>query len=70
MFEPITVHCARWLLGDEKKLKEFVDKNDGRIARDHFGDLVYLASSAVNLSMMQERYPDLNFTNTREHSSG
>ena len=70
VLEPITVHCARWLLGDEKKLKEFVDKNDGRIARDHFGDLVYLASSVVNLNMTQERWPDLRFTDTREHSSG
>jgi len=67
--EPVTVHCARWLGGDEKKVKEFVDKNDARLARDHFGDVVYLASSAVNLQMAQERFPDVRFLDTREHGS-
>ena len=68
--EPVTVHCARWIAGEEKKLKEFTDKNDGRLARDHFGDFVYLASSAVNLQMTQERFPDIRFTDTREHGAG
>ncbi len=65
--EPATVHCARWVAGGEKPLKEFVDKNDARLARDHFGDIVYLASSAVNLQMVQERFPEVRFLDTREH---
>jgi peptide chain release factor 3 len=69
--EPVTVHCARWIGAvDPKKLKEFQDKNDARLARDHFGDLVYLASSAVNLQMAQERFPDVRFLDTREHGAG
>ncbi len=68
--EPVTVHCARWVgAPDPKKLKDFQDKNDARLARDHFGDLVYLASSAVNLQMAQERHPDIRFTDTREHGA-
>jgi peptide chain release factor 3 len=68
--EPVTVHCARWVgAGDAKLLKDFQDKNDARLARDHFGDLVYLASSAVNLQMAQERHPDIRFSNTREHGA-
>jgi peptide chain release factor 3 len=68
--EPVTVHSARWVgANDPKQLKDFQDKNDTRLARDHFGDLVYLASSAVNLQMAQERHPDIRFTNTREHGA-
>ncbi|MCI0749871.1 MAG: peptide chain release factor 3 [Nevskiales bacterium] len=68
VLEPATVHCARWVAAeDEKKFKDFQDKNDTRLARDHFGDLVYLASSAVNLQMTQERFPDIRFLDTREH---
>jgi peptide chain release factor 3 len=70
-FEPVTVHCARWVqCDDEKKLKEFIDKNELRLARDHYGTLVYLASSAVNLSMAQERFPDVRFLDTRSHVVG
>ncbi len=68
--EPVTVHSARWVgAADAKQLKEFQDKNDTRLARDHFGGLVYLASSAVNLQMAQERHPDIRFTDTREHGA-
>jgi len=68
VFEPVQVHTARWIdCDDPKKLKEFVEKNDTRIAKDHYGDLVYLASSNVNLNMAKERFPGIRFTETREH---
>ncbi|TAJ53376.1 MAG: peptide chain release factor 3 [Nevskiaceae bacterium] len=70
-FEPVTVHCARWVVcSDPKKLKDFVDKNELRIAKDHYGELVYLASSAVNLAMAKERFPDVQFLDTRTHVVG
>lgn len=70
VFEPVQVHTARWVeAGDAKKLKEFRDKNDARLALDHYGQLVYLASSSVNLSMTQERFPDVRFLETREHGA-
>ena len=68
-FEPVTVHCARWVeCANASKLAEFVEKNEQRIARDHYGDLVYLASSSVNLSMTRERHPEVHFLDTKEHA--
>jgi peptide chain release factor 3 len=70
-FEPVQVHTARWVAcDDEGKLKAFVDKNDTRIARDHYGDYVYLASSPTNLSMVIERHPEVRFLETKEHGQG
>ncbi|MGH8445583.1 MAG: peptide chain release factor 3, partial [Solimonas sp.] len=70
VFEPVQVHTARWVeCADAKKLREFRDKNDARLALDHYGQLVYLASSSVNLSMTRERFPDVNFLETREHGA-
>src|SRR3546814_10561596 len=41
VFEPVQVHTARWIeVDDPKKLKEFRDKNDARLAHDHYGQLV------------------------------
>ncbi len=70
VFEPVQVHTARWIeTEDARTLKEFRDKNDTRLAHDHYGQLVYLASSSVNLSMTQERFPDVRFLETREHGA-
>jgi peptide chain release factor 3 len=67
-FEPVTVHTARWVECDDPlQLKAFVDKNDQRIARDHYGDYVYLASSPTNLAMTMERHPEVRFLETKEH---
>ncbi len=67
-FVPVDVHTARWVEGSEADLRKLRDKADNRLARDHSGALVYLASSRVNLSMMQERWPTLQFNDTREQS--
>jgi peptide chain release factor 3 len=68
-FETVGVHCARWLAADDdRSLKAFVDKNETRVAKDHYGDWVYLASSAVNLAMTQERHPEVRFLDIKEHA--
>ncbi|MDD3764381.1 MAG: peptide chain release factor 3 [Nevskiales bacterium] len=68
VFVPVQVATARWVeCDDARKMRDFRDKNETRLALDHYGDLVYLASSAVNLSMAQERFPDVRFLETREH---
>ena len=36
------------------------------VARDHAGELVYLAPSTVAMSLTQERWPKLQFFATRE----
>ncbi|MPV85962.1 peptide chain release factor 3 [Ostreibacterium oceani] len=67
-FEAIPVTTARWVQCDDDKLfKQFCDKNAQYLAKDHYDQLVYIAPSRVNLSMAQERFPDVNFTDTRDH---
>ena len=52
---------------DEKKLKEFKDKAYENLAVDGGGHLTYLAPTRVNLSLMEERWPEVKFRATREH---
>lgn len=69
IFEPVQVHSARWVdCTDAKKWADFKDKNEQRLAMDHHGALVYLASSSVNLGMTRERFPDVRFSDTKEQS--
>ncbi|WP_312256597.1 peptide chain release factor 3 [Stutzerimonas nitrititolerans] len=67
-YEAINVWSARWIeCADEKKLKEFTDKAHENLAVDGGGHLTYLAPTRVNLSLMEERWPDVKFRATREH---
>ncbi len=71
VFEPINVHTARWVsAADERKFGEFQLKAHDNLARDHSGALVYLAPSRVNLQLTLERWPDIRFSETREHLAG
>jgi peptide chain release factor 3 len=66
-FEPINVVTARWVkCDDEKMLREFQRKAHDNLAVDHNEALVYIAPSKVNLSLTEERWPDLGFLETRE----
>jgi len=68
VFENINVHTARWVsAASEAKLEEFQAKAYEHLARDHSGALVYLAPSRVNLQLTQERWPDVRFSETRDH---
>jgi peptide chain release factor 3 len=68
VFENINVHTARWVsAASAAKLEEFQAKAHDHVARDHSGALVYLAPSRVNLQLTQERWPDIRFSETREH---
>jgi peptide chain release factor 3 len=67
-FEAVNVYTARWVYSaDPKKLAEFREKAYEHLALDHAGALVYLAPTRVNLQLVQERWPDLRFAETREH---
>jgi peptide chain release factor 3 len=69
-FEPIGVHTARWIhCDDEKMLADFRAKAYDHLALDHYGGLVYLAPSRVNLSLTQERWPGVTFRETREQGA-
>ena len=68
IYEPVNVTTARWCdCDDSKKLEEFKRKCAENLALDGGGHLTYLAPSRVNLSLTQERYPDVVFRATREH---
>jgi peptide chain release factor 3 len=43
-----------------------MDKAGHNVALDGAGDQVYLAPSMVNLRLTQERFPNLQFMETRE----
>ena len=69
-FEGVNVATARWVKGDDpKRLDEFRRKLSSNLAEDHAGELVYLAPSTVSLKLTEERWPDLSFRATREHSA-
>jgi peptide chain release factor 3 len=68
IYEPVNVYTARWVeCDDPKKLQEFKDKALEGLALDGGGHLTYLAPTRVNLSLMEERWPDVKFLATREH---
>jgi len=67
-FEAINVATARWVhCDDEKILAEFERKAHDNLALDHGERLVYIAPTRVNLSLTEERWPDIEFLKTREH---
>jgi len=67
-FESISVATARWVeCDDAKMLAEFERKAHDNLALDHGEHLVYIAPTRVNLSLTEERWPDIVFRKTREH---
>jgi peptide chain release factor 3 len=70
VFDNVNVYTARWVSSsDERKLEEFRIKAFENLAVDHTGSLVYLAPTRVNLQLTLERWPDLKFSETREHAT-
>jgi peptide chain release factor 3 len=67
-YEHVSVYTARWVsCGDARKLEEFRKKASDHLSIDGGGHLTYLAPTRVNLALMEERWPDLEFRATREH---
>ena len=68
IYEPVNVYTAHWVESDDPKaLEELKRKASDNLAIDGGGHLSYLAPTRVNLSLAQERYPDIQFLSTREH---
>jgi len=71
IFEAVNVSTARWVsCPDSKKFETFLNKCYDNMAVDHSGEHVYIAPTRVNLTLAQERYPEVKFTATREHGVG
>ncbi|MBK8337397.1 MAG: peptide chain release factor 3 [Sterolibacteriaceae bacterium] len=67
-FEKVDIHTARWITCDDAAmLNEFSRTQRGRLARDVDGNLVYLADTRYNLAVTMERWPKVQFHDTREH---
>lgn len=70
VFDNVSIWSARWVsCEDKKKLAEFERANALNLAIDAGNSLAYLAPNRVNLQLTQERWPDIVFHETREHSS-
>lgn len=68
IYEHINITTARWIEGEDvKKIEELKRKYESNLALDGGDNLTYIAPSLVNLNLMQERYPELQFRKTREH---
>ena len=68
IYEPVNIYTARWIEAeDERQLEEFRKKAQEHLSEDGGGYLTYLAPTRVNLSLMEERWPDIRFRETREH---
>ena len=68
IYEPVSVNTARWVYcADSKMLEDFKRKAADNLAIDGGGYLTYIAPTRVNLSLIQERWPEVEFRATREH---
>lgn len=68
VYENINIHTARWVeCSDAKKRDLFQKKCFENLAYDSAENLTYLAPTRVNLSLTEERYPEVVFRATREH---
>lgn len=68
VYEDANVHSARWVqCEDEQMLDDFQRKHADQLAIDGGGYLTYLAPTRANLMLVEERWPKIRFSKTREH---
>lgn len=68
IYEAVSIAAARWVYApDDKVMSEFRTKAYDYLALDGSEALIYLAPTKVNLTMAEERYPNIQFSATREH---
>lgn len=66
-FETVQVATARWLhFPDDKMETDFRRKHESNLALDGADCLTYVAPNMVNLQLTMERWPDVEFRETRE----
>ena len=68
IFTQIDTVTARWIYCDDPKILErFTNQNEHCLAKDGGGYLSYLAPSRFSLQVAKEKWPDVIFSETREH---
>ena len=66
-FEPSPYVMARWVGSDDKaELTKFVDQNKNALGTDRDGSPVFMARNAWDLNRMEQDWPKIRFTATRE----
>ena len=68
LYEPVNIYTARWVQPSvDADFEDFKKRSHDGLAKDGAGHLTYLASTRVNLSLAEERFPEVEFLATREH---
>ena len=68
-YEPTDTITARWIIcSDKNKLEVFKQECARYLALDNADLLTYLAPSRVNLTLAMERWPEIEFRESREHA--
>jgi len=68
-FEAAPYDTARWVSADDpEELKRFTEANRGSLAEDRDGAPVFMARNAWELNHIQQTWPKIRFTATRERS--
>ncbi len=69
IYDNVPVTAARWAVcSDEKIMRQFRNKAFSNLATDGGGRLTYIAPSMVNLNLVMERWPEIEFKATCEHA--
>ncbi|MCH8263523.1 MAG: peptide chain release factor 3, partial [Proteobacteria bacterium] len=70
VYDNVPVATARWIsCPDDKIMQKFQIKASSNLAIDGGDRLTYLAPSLVNLNLAIERWPEIKFKATCEHSA-
>jgi peptide chain release factor 3 len=68
LYEPVNIYTARWIEAeDERKLESSARKRRSTCRKTAVVISPIWRPTRVNLSLMEERWPDIRFRETREH---
>ena len=67
-FEPVSYVTARWVTGEKKKIEEFEKREAMHVYIDGESKLTYMAGSQWRLENTMEKWKELEFHETSEHS--
>ncbi|MEM1430267.1 MAG: peptide chain release factor 3 [Pseudomonadota bacterium] len=65
-FEPTQFTSARWVSGPKDKVDAFAAVNQGHMAEDNDGDVVFLTRLQWDIDRVERDYPDLTLSATKE----
>ena len=65
-FEGSQFTSARWVTGPRERMDAFAQANQGHMARDNDGDLVYLTRLQWDIDRVTRDWPDLTLSETKE----